>query len=112
MYEAARFRSGLTNVQAFILKPDGSLAGPFLLRELPSVFAGRYFFDFFTGPTDSEGEYFASIFSPTENIQTTVRISLYQKVVTKASFDSAVTAINDSLEELIDQVNFIEANVV
>lgn len=112
LYEAKGFRSGLTNVQAVIMKPDQSIAGPFTMTEMPSVFAGRYFFDFITSSSDPEGEYFAAIFSPTENFQTTFRLSLYQKTATQASLNASVTSISDELEEIGDQVNFISANVI
>lgn len=60
-----------------VLKPDNSTAGVFALAECQAPFLGRYYFDFLTNLTDPEGEYFAMIVSPTENYQTTQRISLY-----------------------------------
>jgi hypothetical protein len=80
VYEGKAFRSGLTNVQAMVVKPNGSLSGPFSLPEMASPFLGRYFFDYLTQTTDPEGEYFAMIISPTEGIQDTLRIPLYNPI--------------------------------
>ena len=94
------------------MKPDGSIAGPYIMREMPSVFAGRYFFDFLTSATDPQGEYFAVIFSPTENFQTTFRLSLYQIPASQISVDTGITNIMNAVDEVIDQVDFISANVI
>lgn len=112
VYEARGFTPGLTDVRALIIKPDSSIAGPYALTEMPSAFRGRYFFDFITSASDPEGEYMAMIVSPSENIQTTVRLSLYARAVSKVHFDDSVSAITDQLEEIADQVNFITASVI
>ena len=112
IYEAKNYTTGLLNVQAFIFKPNLTTAGPFPMTEMPSVFAGRYYFDFITSAGDPEGEYVALIYSPTEGIQTTHRISLYANVVTQTSFDTAVAAINSNLSKVSDQVDFVTAIVL
>ena len=75
VYEAKRLRTGLTDVVAFVMKPDNTVVGPFAMSEM-SPFNGRYSFNFETLVTDLAGEYIALIASPTELFQTTARISL------------------------------------
>jgi hypothetical protein len=79
IYESKFFRTGLTNVMALVLKPNGSMSGPYSLIELPGPMAGRYSFDYMTSISDPEGEYFAMIYSPSDSLQTTKRLSLYLK---------------------------------
>jgi hypothetical protein len=112
VYESTGFKSGLTNIVAFILKPDLNISGPHQMIEMPSVFAGRYFFDFITGVGDPEGEYVAAIYSPSENLETTVRIPLYKQAASQTSLDAFATTVTDQLEEITDQVDFISANVI
>jgi hypothetical protein len=100
-YEASNFRSGLINVRALVLKPDNSIAGPYTFTELPPAFAGRYFFDFMTGPTDPLGNYLVSIVSPTENLQTSFRFGMELLPATKKQLDdtlATITAISASLQ--------------
>ena len=98
IYEARNFTTGLSNVQAFVLKPNLTSIGPFMLTELPSVFGGRYYFDLMTGPTDPTGEYIAAIFSPAEGIQTTHRVSLYDPPATEAELAAAVANISTAAQ--------------
>lgn len=112
VYEASSFRSGLTDIRALVLKPDLSVSGPYAMTEMPSAFRGRYFFDFITSASDPEGEYVTMIVSPSENIQTTIRLSLYARLVTQLGFNQAISVINAELEEITDQVNFITASVI
>ncbi len=92
LYEAVGFRTGLTDVQAAILKPDNSIAGVFPMMECPTPFSGRYYFDYITSSSDPQGEYFAMIVSPSEAQQQTLRISLY-KGQQSPSILSGATAI-------------------
>ena len=112
VYESKSFRQGLTNVVAFVIKPNNSIAGPYPMTEFPSPFLGRYFFDFITNSLDPEGEYFVAIYSPSDSTTTTKRVSLYLKPASQASLDAAATSISDELEEISDQVDFITANVI
>lgn len=67
-YTAKSLVSGLTDIKAYVIKPDLNRVGPFALNELADPkFAGFYFFDFITAPSDSPGEYFGIIDSPSEN---------------------------------------------
>lgn len=82
------------------------------MTELPSIFGGRYYFDFITNSGDPEGEYIAVIYSPNEGIQVTHRLSLYTNTVTQTSFDTAITAVNSKLSSVLDQVDFVTAIVL
>jgi hypothetical protein len=124
VYESKNFVSGLTGVAAAVIKPDNSIAGPYALMELPAPFSGRYYFDFITTLSSPTGEYVIMIVSPSENIQTTKTISIYQDPA--ASIEMAAAAINaaatsitavsvqlsNSNTQLISTVNDLAAEVV
>ena len=79
MYQS-RGNSGLTNIVAFVRKPDNSVAGAFLMTEGAGAFLGCYFTDFYSSTTDPEGQYFARIFSPSEGgITDSVRFELIKE---------------------------------
>lgn len=63
-----------------VRRPNNSTAGPFALAEMPSPFFGRYYFDFPTATSDPQGEYFALVISPTEMLQDTLRMPIYNSV--------------------------------
>lgn len=76
-YEAKGLQSGLTDVRAVIVKPNSVLAGVFPMTELPfASFQGVYYCDLITSPGDPAGEWVGSIYSPTQNIRSTLRISM------------------------------------
>jgi hypothetical protein len=108
LYESKGFRSGLSDIRAVVLKPDKTIAGPFVMSELPGILAGRYCFDYITGPTDQPGEYIVGIFSPSENFQTTYRMPLYAPYATSAQ----VTNILNAIDEVGDVVDLISACVL
>lgn len=108
VYESKGLRTGLGQIQAFVFKPDKTIAGPYLLVEMPSVMAGRYYFDFFTSASDPEGEYMAAIISLQEGFQTTKRLSIYNRPADKAD----VTGILSALDDLGDTVDLITACIL
>ena len=58
---------GLTDIKAYVLKPDLTRVGPFDLTEVNDPqFAGFYIFDFVTTTSDSPGEYVGVVTSPSE----------------------------------------------
>lgn len=102
-YEARNFATGLIDVAARILRPDGSQSGPFTMIEASAPFGGRYFVDLISMPTDPEGEYFIAIQSPSEGIQTTERVSLYSDI----SIQTQISELND----IINNLNSISVNL-
>ncbi len=78
-YEAIRARSGLTDVQAFLVDPNGNTLGPFAMPELIAN-SGIYTYTFNTTITSPAGEYIVIIISPTEMIKSYSRASLYPSV--------------------------------
>lgn len=76
-YEGKNFRTGLTDVIGYVLRPDNVVQGPFPMPE--SAVPGRYYFDISTVVGDPEGEYLAIVISPTDSIQDSLRVGLYRK---------------------------------
>lgn len=67
LYEAKNQRAGLTDVQAFVTKPDGSALLPIALSELGvGISSGFYSFELPTSESDPEGDWIIIINSPTE----------------------------------------------
>lgn len=76
MYISAGRTSGLTDVEAVVLKPDLSQAGVFPLAELGGLFHGCYYYDYLSSTSDPEGQYFSRVISLTEDIEDIVRFQL------------------------------------
>jgi hypothetical protein len=76
-YQSKTFRTGVTGIVAFVLKPDNSMAGPFPLVEGSGPFVGNYFADFYTSNSDPEGEYIECVISTTEGIKSTKKFGMY-----------------------------------
>lgn len=72
----SKMRSGLTDVQAVVLKPDLSQAGVFPMAELPGLFVGCYFYDYYSSTSDPKGQYFSRVYSPTEDVVDIVRFEM------------------------------------
>ena len=67
IYEARNQLSGLTDVEAFVTKPDGSALTPIALTEMGGTIGeGFYKFDLPTSESDPEGDWIILIDSPTE----------------------------------------------
>lgn len=112
--------SGLTDIKAYVIKPDLTRVGPFALNELADTkFSGVYFFDFNTAPTDSPGEYIGIIESPSEgNHRAPFKINfsgdraILQSIDTKttnlpgdpASDSTVITRTQAILDDLVDVV--------
>lgn len=94
-YQSKNFRTGLTDVVAFVLKPNNSMAGPFPMVEGTSPFNGNYFADFFTSNADPEGEYVECIVSPTEGLKDTKKFGMYLSL---SSDIAALTALITEME--------------
>lgn len=76
IYESKDLRPGLTDVKAFIVKPDSSVAGVFTFAEMPfQSMAGIYAFDLMTSLDDVEGEWVGMIHSPSEGNKSPFRVS-------------------------------------
>lgn len=68
IYTSKNLVSGLTDVRAYVIKPDLTRVGPYPLSEFADPkFSGFYAFEFPTAPTDSQGEYIGVVESPSEN---------------------------------------------
>tara|TARA_Y100000310_G_scaffold243676_1_gene248244 strand:- start:17606 stop:18082 length:477 start_codon:yes stop_codon:yes gene_type:complete len=71
LYEAKNQRTGLTDVEAFVTKPDGSALLPIALSELGTgVLSGFYLLEIPTSDSDPEGDWIIIINSPTEGHKT------------------------------------------
>jgi hypothetical protein len=91
MYEARRLEHGLTGVQARVLRPDGTIDGPYTLTELPAPFWGRYVYDYSNTMSYPEGDYFAFVSSPMDETFTTYRFELFKPWLTSVSPTGNVT---------------------
>lgn len=76
-YEAKAFRTGLSNIIAVVLRPDGSFTPAMPMVELSTPgFTGIYAVQFPSSFSDPEGEYLAVIVSPTDNVRDVHRFTL------------------------------------
>lgn len=66
-YVAKNQKSGLSNITAKVLKPDGSIVGPLALAEIVDAsFNGAYMAQYTPSTSDPEGGYVFAIASPNE----------------------------------------------
>ena len=78
IYSSKDHVTGLENITAKVIKPNGLVMGPFNLSEITEPgFEGNYFFNFSTSLSDPEGDYFGTIFSADENHRTNFKVSVY-----------------------------------
>jgi hypothetical protein len=110
-YQSRSFQVGLSDIVSTVLKPNGNVVGVFRLVEFPSPMKGRYYFDFLTSANDTEGEYFAAIFSPSEGIQDTLRISLYLALDTNI-LSAKVDSLSDAIKKIESLVELIAVSTV
>lgn len=76
-YEAKNFTSGLSNIIAVVLRPDGSFGSAMSMAELTAPgFAGIYAAQYASSTSDPEGEYLAVVISPTDNVRDVHRFTL------------------------------------
>lgn len=115
-YLAKGFRTGLTNVVAYVRKPDTTVVGPLTLVEGTGVFVGQYFTSFISQLSDPQGEYFATILSPTESNKDSLRISLvtdqtatFAELLEELGED--ITTIGTEVTALTTQVTALEESV-
>lgn len=93
VYWSKNFRTGLTDVQAYALKPNGSIAGPFPMPEFSSIaFRGLYYFDLITSLVDPEGDWIISILSPTEGIRNPSKVRFDTQVTGSGSVNTIIPA--------------------
>jgi len=93
VYEAKRYRTGLTNVVAFVTKSDLSVSGPYPLTEFSSTpFKGLYFFDLVTTLGQPEGEWMIVVYSPTENLRPSYKVRFE---LPESAIQSTVTILPD-----------------
>lgn len=109
-YEAKRLTTGLTDIVGLVRKPNGALAGPYPFVEMAAPFQGRYYFDFYSSPTgDPQGEYVTMIVSPTEGIQTSWKMPLYNDPAYALANELAdeIAALNATIATLQNLINVV-----
>lgn len=74
-YQSKNGTTGLTDIKVTIIRPDLTPVGPFALTEYSP---GFYSYSFSTSLLDPEGDYLGIIDSPSESLQTHVKLSLFQ----------------------------------
>lgn len=99
-YTAKNLQSGLTDLTAYVLKPNGSRLGPFDVDEYGDAnFKGFYFFDFITSKTtDAFGTYTGVIISPTEGHRSAFKI-VYEEI-SVGELGNITDSISDSIKLL------------
>jgi hypothetical protein len=106
VYIAKNLESGLSNINAHVMKPNGSLVGPFPLVEYTNpLFAGFYYFDFFTTSNDPLGTYVGVVNSQDEQHRWPFKIT-YEEI--------SVEELGDIVEEVskvLAQVNRVDIDV-
>lgn len=107
VYFSKEALSGLTDVVAFIVKPDGTEVGPLPMTEFPGPnFSGAYFVNFNTDvQTDENGTYVWVAISPTEGHKD------FSKVVYEEISISEIADIVESVNETLQTLNPAEAEV-
>lgn len=109
IYESKDLRPGLTDVKAFIVKPDSSVAGVFTFAEMPfQSMAGIYVFDLMTSLNDVEGEWMGMIHSPSEGNKSPFRISMQRNPVNEIRVLIANFLANGIREELKGRVELLK----
>jgi len=108
--------SGLTDIKAYVIKPDLTRVGPFLLSELAdSKFSGFYFFDYVTLAADAPGEYIGVVDSPSEgNHRAPFKInfsgdrSILQSIAVKTTNlpgdPASDTVVQDGTQQILDDL--------
>lgn len=112
LYLAKGYRSGLTDVVAVVVKPNGGMVGVFPMREFPAPFTGQYYYDYLSGQGDPQGEYFSLVISPTEQTQDSARISLYNPVPTTIQAISQTPVAVSGLVKTGSVVGFVQSDDV
>ena len=109
LYQSKNSRAGLTDVKAFVVKPDNSVAGLFTLTEYGfQSLAGVYYVDLMTSLNDVEGEWTAMIHSPSEGIKYPSRISFQSNPVNAIRVLVANFLANGIREELKGRVELLK----
>lgn len=105
IYEAKTFRAGLTDIIAYVMKPDvaKTVIGPFSMPEL-LPFTGLYGFDYESLVTDNPGEYLVMIFSPSENIKAADKMSLQ---VPSSDLSADIARLEDDINRLSSLIESI-----
>ncbi len=99
-YTAKNLKSGLDDLTAYIIKPNGVKVGPFDVEEYSDpIFTGFYYFDFFTNKsTDDFGTYTGVIVSPTENHRAPFKI-VYEEI-SVGELSDIVDSVTDAIKML------------
>ena len=99
-YTAKNLRSGLDDLTAYVIKPNGAKVGPFeVLEYADSNFRGFYFFDFHTNKSiDDFGTYTGVIVSPTEIHRAPFKI-VYDEI--------SVGELNDIVDSVTDAIKML-----
>jgi hypothetical protein len=98
LYEAKNQRSGLTDVQAFVTKPDGSALLTIALNELGAgIGSGFYFFELQSSVSDPEGDWIIIINSPTEGHKTKAIRSFVERPQTGGVTETIVVNTPDRI---------------
>ena len=75
-YEAKNFETGLTDVVAYVKKPNGVVSGLMPMTENSAPFNGTYGVDYQVLLSDPHGEYIGIAVSPTNGIKSSFRFSV------------------------------------
>lgn len=87
-YMAKNYQTGLTNIRAYVMKPDLTVVGAFPLMEyIHPLFSGVYSFEYVTNMTDSEGKYLITIVSPTEGHRVNISAN-FKRILSSGSITS------------------------
>lgn len=97
VYTAKQLTTGLTDIKAYVMKPNGDIVGPFPLLEVDdNNFEGIYTFSFHTDSVNDEhGVYVGIIVSPSENHRTSFKLNYESLEINE--LNSMVVSIANSL---------------
>lgn len=107
VYSAKNLQTGLTDIKAYVRKPDGVIVGPIALTEMSNInFKGFYTFNFETLETDDFGIYTGVIVSPNEdNYRTPFKINYEQISIAELS------AVSEAIVETLKNMSQVESDV-
>jgi hypothetical protein len=110
VYEGKARRAGLTNVVCIVVRPDLTFSAVLPMSEFVQMgFGGLYYADFLTNANGIEGEYIATIASPTEGVIATHRISLVARPVFNVVFPVNQNELTAEIQDPGELVGVVEA---
>jgi len=115
VYEAQDQTTSLTDLTAYVTKPDLSVSGPYPLVEFASpFFKGLYFFDYVTTQSFPVGDYLFVVSSPTEGVRPPQKVRFDAPVTVSGSGSGgSVTNIVSAVQvDLLGVVLDVSDNLV